>query len=256
MILPDICDSGSKLFLYADDAKIYKQIFNQQDKDNLQCDLTKLKSRADNWLIKLNLLKCKKISHGRHIEGTAHYSIDNVELENVESIKDLGVKFEPHLKFELHMIEKIDNACSILGIIRRNFTLLAKYSFLVWYKSMVRSHLEYANCIWSPHSVQDKKNVEKVQMRATKSIQKIKHMSYLDRLKYLNFPTLLYRRLRGDMIMVYKLLSGIYDSNIACHLVIPNNYVTRGHHLRLFKRHVHYDLRQFYSGQSYHFYLE
>ena len=49
--LPDICDSGSKLFLYADDAKIYKQIFNRQDKDNLQCDLTKPNSWADNCMV-------------------------------------------------------------------------------------------------------------------------------------------------------------------------------------------------------------
>ena len=113
---------------------------------------------------------------------------------------------------------------------------------------MVRSHLEYANCIWSPHTVQDQKKVEKVQMRATKLIPAIKHMSYIDRLKNLNLPTLLYRRLRGDMIMVYKLLSGLYDSNIACNLVKPNNYVTRGHYLRLFKKHVHYDLRKYYFG--------
>ena len=39
-------------------------------------------------------------------------------------------------------------------------------------------------------------------MRATKLIQEIKHLSYIDRLKNLNLPTLLYRRLRGDMIMV------------------------------------------------------
>ena len=48
--------------------------------------------------------------------------------------------------------------------------------------------------------------------------------------------------------MVYELLPGIYDSNIACHLVKPNNYVTRRHNLRLFKRRVHYDLRKFYFG--------
>jgi len=30
------------------------------------------------------------------------------------------------------------------------------------------------------------------------------------------------------MIIVYKLLSGIYDSNIACQLVKPTNFVTRG----------------------------
>ena len=41
-------------------------------------------------------------------------------------------------------------------------------------------------------------------MRATKLIQEINHLSYIDRLKYLNLPTMLYRRLRGDMIMVCK----------------------------------------------------
>ena len=74
---------------------------------------------------------------------------------------------------------------------------------------MVRSHLEYVNCIWSQHTIQDK-NVEKVQIRATKLIQEIEHMSYIDRLKYLNLSTLFYRRLRGDMIMVYKSFCQVY----------------------------------------------
>ena len=93
------------------------------------CDLTKLNSWADNWLIKLNIVKFKKVSFGRHIESTEHYSIINVELENVESIKDLGVLFDSHLKFELHMSEQINKAYSILGTIKRNFTFLDKDSF-------------------------------------------------------------------------------------------------------------------------------
>jgi len=52
--------------------------------------------------------------------------------------------------------------------------------------------------------------VEKLQMKATKLIQEIKHLSYIDILKYLNLPTLVYRRIRGDMIMVFKLFTGIY----------------------------------------------
>jgi hypothetical protein len=56
-------------------------------------------------------------------------------------------------------------------------------------------------------------------MRATKLIKEVKDLSYIERLKYLNLPTLQYRRFRSDMIMAYKLLSGIYDSNIACQLV-------------------------------------
>jgi hypothetical protein len=56
------------------------------------------------------------------------------------------------------MSEKINRAYSILGIVRKKFTFLDKYSFLVLYKSMVRSYLEYAGCILSPHSVRDKQN--------------------------------------------------------------------------------------------------
>ena len=151
------------MFLYADDAKLYKQIFTDFDRDSLQHDLDKLKAWADIWLIKLNISKCKKVSFGRHINNSGHYSIDNVELENLDSIKDLGVTFDSQLSFVIHINEKINKAYSILGIIRRNFTFLDATSFLIIYKSLVRSHLEYANCVWSPHTIQDTTNLKKVQ---------------------------------------------------------------------------------------------
>jgi len=97
--LPDIWDSGSQLFLYADDAQINNHILNHQDKDTLQNDLIKLKSWADNWLISLNIVKCKTVAYGRNIDNNYHYSINNIELEKIESIKDLGVTFDSRLKF-------------------------------------------------------------------------------------------------------------------------------------------------------------
>jgi len=50
------------------------------------------------------------VSFGRYTENTEHYGINNVELENVNSIKDLGVLFDSHLKFGLHISEKINKA--------------------------------------------------------------------------------------------------------------------------------------------------
>jgi len=90
-----------------------------QDKENLQHDLIKLNSWADNWLIKLNISKCKcknnvKRFHLVDTENIEHSSINNVELENVESIKDLGVLFDSHLKFALHIREKINKAIVFL----------------------------------------------------------------------------------------------------------------------------------------------
>ena len=39
-----------------------------------------------------------------------------------------------------------------------------------------------------------------------------KHLAYEDRLRYLELPTLSYRRIRGDMIELYKIITGKYDS--------------------------------------------
>ena len=43
-----------------------------------------------------------------------------------------------------------------------------------------------------------------------------------------NIYTLKYRRLRGDMIEVYKILRHIYDSSVAPNLQLGNTGVTRG----------------------------
>jgi len=43
-------------------------------------------------------------------------------------------------------------------------------------------------------------------------VKQLKNHSYEDRLKVLNLPTLKYRRLRGDMIQVYYIISGVHDS--------------------------------------------
>ena len=48
--------------------------------------------------------------------------------------------------------------------------------------------------------------VEKVQKRTTKLIISLKHLTYTERLKQLQLPTLKYRRLRGDMIEVFNMV--------------------------------------------------
>jgi len=93
----------------------------------------------------------------------------------------------------------------ILGIIKRNFIYLDEDAML--YKSLVRSNLEYTNSVWNPHRLGLIKDLEKVQMRATKLVITIKNLTYKDRLKRLKLPTLKYRRIRDDMIEVYKILT-------------------------------------------------
>ena len=58
----------------------------------------------------------------------------------------------------------------MLGLIKRNFNLLCRDSFVLLHKTMVRSHLEYANAVWNPHREGLVKDLERVQMRATKLV--------------------------------------------------------------------------------------
>ena len=52
---------------------------------------------------------------------------------------------------------------------------------------------------------------DNVQRRATKQLPGMKNIPYEEILKRLKLPTLAYRRTRGDMVEVYKLLQGKYE---------------------------------------------
>jgi len=78
----------------------------------------------------------------------------------------------------------------VLGILRRNFEDVSSECFLNLYKTMVKPLLEYANTIWSLRRVCDLTKIEKVQMKATKYMCRIKDLSYEDRLRRLKLPTL------------------------------------------------------------------
>jgi len=100
---------------------------------------------------------------------------------------------------------------------------------------MVRPHLEYANAVWCPYKKGDIELVEKVQKRATKLIISLKHLTYTERLKQLQLPTLKYRRLRGDMIEVFKMVHKYYDINAAVKLNFNMFSTTRGNKYKLQK---------------------
>jgi len=67
---------------------------------------------------------------------------------------------------------------------------------------MVRYHLDYCSSVWAPYRKGDIEALEKVQRRATKILPSLKKLPYCERQKICQIPTLHYRRIRGDMIMM------------------------------------------------------
>ena len=252
--LAECCSNGSELFLYADDAKLFRHILSKSDVEILQKDLSDLQAWLDKWLLKLNINKCKVVSFGHHIDSTNDYNLlsnGSVSvLEHINNIKDLGVTFDSDLKFDLHINEKINKAHSVMGLIYRNFKYMSTTTFIMLYKSLVRSHLEYANCVWSPFRQMDVEKIEKVQMRATRMIKQLRNYSYKNRLRFLNLPTLKYRRIRGDMIQVYNIISGLHDCDACINFNMSNISYTRGNMFKMQSTHTRYNMRKhFFSNR-------
>ena len=205
----------------------------------------------------LNISKCKILSVGHNVKNfkkfdytlnlpTVEHSVPSIE--HVDSMNDLGIVIDSKLHFTQHIQEKVNKAYQLLGIIRRNFALISKDVFLLLYKVLVRSQLEYGSVVYYPHSKGLIFELEKVQKRATKLIHEYKDLSYKERLRKLKLPTLKYRRARGDMIQVYKIVHGIYDISLAPSLEINVDNRTRGNCFKLKHQYSRYDLRKFSFG--------
>ena len=103
--------------------------------------------------------------------------------------------------------------------------------------------LEFGNAVWSPKLEKDKNLVESVQIRATRIILGIKGKPYEERLKILMLPSLRYRRLRGDLIEVYKYTHGLYKVPEGL-LEFETRTNTRGHGYKLKKLRCNTSMRQ------------
>jgi len=90
-----------------------------------------------------------------------------------------------------------------------------------------------------------KSDIQNVQKRATKLFHACKKLSYKDRLSLLQLPTLKYRRFRGDMIEVFKILNGFYDANVVPPIVRNYDSRSRGNSFKLKVERCKYDIRKF-----------
>ena len=106
------------------------------------------------------------------------------------------------------------------------------------FKTLTRPHLEYAQAVWSPYKRKFINQIESIQRHFTKYIIGMKDMSYEDRMRSLNLPSLEYRRLRGDLIETYKMCHNLYDPITTETLIKFNKSNTRSHEYKLLKPRV------------------
>ena len=241
--LPDSIASPCKIF--ADDTKIYNTVNNSK---LLQQDLEKLQKWSEMWNLYFNVDKCKVLHVGRRNPKLEYKMVVGglyKLLQSCEEEKDLGVIFNMSLNFDTHIQNSINKANKMIGLIKRTFKFINKESFCMLYKALVRPHLEYANSVWYPKLKRQSVAIEKVQRRATKLLMECKSMSYKERLIFLGLHSLSGRRIRGDLIQVFKIYNNIDDLEWNYFFTNPHSNKTRFSEGKIFVEHCNTNIRKF-----------
>ena len=133
-----------------------------------------------------------------------------IELERVTREKDLGVLVSDDLK-PSSQCKAAAKAINALRNIKQSFRYITVESFHILYNTYVRPHLEYYVQALSPYLQKDITLLENIQRRATKLVKGLEYLPYERRLHHLNLYSLEQRRIRGDLIEVFKLMHNERD---------------------------------------------
>ena len=225
------------ILMFADDAKLYGnpgQLMTPAVNPQMQVDLEAMADWSASWQLPFNLKKCKVLHLGR-CNPRQQYFLQDAPISEVSEERDLGVIIDEELKFRKHAATAVSKANQILGIIRRSFELLDSVTLPLLFKTLVRPHLEYGNIIWGPFNKEDQRLVERVQRRATRLVPDVRQLPYQDRLRKLRLPSMLYRRRRGDVIMIFMLMNGLLKMNKEDFFQRAASASTRGHPMKVAK---------------------
>ena len=161
----------------------------------------------------------------------ASYTLEGTDLENVESIKYLGVTITNDLRWNKHVSNVCTKANRTLGFLRRNLHSCPQEVKEAAYKGLVRPVLEYGSSVWGHPGVVLQEELESVQKRAARFVTgnyKYETGSMTGILGQLKWECLKKRRKDNRLILLYKGLTR--KASIPTDDLIPKTRRCRNQH--------------------------
>ncbi|XP_062906374.1 uncharacterized protein LOC134347835 [Mobula hypostoma] len=218
---------------YADDTKIGRVVDNEVGFQSLQRELGQLEEWAERWQMEFNADKGEVLHFGRTNQNRT-YMVNGRALKNAVEQRDLEIMLHSSLKVESHVDRVVKKAFGMLAFINQSIEYRSWEVMLELYKALARPNLEYCVQFWSPNYRKDVNKIERVQRRFTRMLPAFHLLSYRERLNKLGLYSLECRRLRGNLIEVFKIVRGI--DRVDVDRLFPLRVVeiqTRGHELRV-----------------------
>ena len=135
---------------------------------------------------------------------------------------------DEHLKFDVHINNIVAHANRLSNLIHKCFVSKDPTTLMLAFKTYVRPLLEYASCMWSPHHIGLIRKIESVQWKFTKHLHNCRNLNYGAWLVKHGVDSLELRRLRFDLIYIYKVLFGLVDIDSDALFVLNKTDATHG----------------------------
>lgn len=208
---------------FADDKKIGVIVKNLDDAQRLQGAIDKFLLWCKENDLDINFSKCKLFSlYTKNKPIIYNYTIDGRPIERVSEIRDLGVIIDRKMNFNRHIEYVCNKANAALQFVKRQSFYFEKDIIKILYFALVRSNLEFASVIWSPHYITHKKFVERTQKQIVMLLngdfrRRLEQNNfvlapYTDRCATLDLQTLLRRRVNASALFIHSIISGKYNA--------------------------------------------
>jgi hypothetical protein len=216
---------------YVDDTKMFK-CFSVRDYDLAMSFVNEDLIRICNWcfqnLLLLNPGKTHLMVYGcrqlvSKLPENFHISLLGKEVFPSETVKDLGVIFDPYLDFNEHTIKVTCSCMSILGQINRVKHVFDKELLISIIYTLAFTKLYYCSSVWSTTSERNLKKLQSVQnfvSRIIGGLQKYDHVTPI--LKELNWIPVKKQLFYRDAVFVFKCMKGMAPSYLS------SQFTTRG----------------------------
>jgi len=233
--MPDCVKNGVSVKIYADDSKLYNIREKGADLKNFEESLHNFENWSEIWQLKIAFSKCNSLSLGYGNTENA-FELGGTVLENVTSIKDLGILISNDLKPGLYCNEVATKACARMSLIFRIFSTKNTDLLVRAYTTFVRPILEYETPVWSPYYTKDIERIEQVQRAFTRRVYcrcSMPKVEYQRRLETLGLESLEARRVKNDLVMCFKILKGFVDVDRCAFFDVSDYSKTRNNGFKL-----------------------